>query len=77
MVQEPERRLHAEAYVGNRFYVLIKNFRIVCTALELCNVFLLLKTHEDSVCEILAIGVLYAACIQYITNTKLKFILIN
>jgi len=56
--------------------VVIKNFGIVGTTLELRNVFFLLKTHEDSMRKVLAIWLLYAACIQYITNTKLKFIIL-
>jgi hypothetical protein len=44
--------------------MLVKNLGIACTTLELCNVFYMLKTHEDSMCEVLAIGVLDAACIQ-------------
>ena len=56
--------------------MVIKNFGIVGTTLELRNVFFLLKTHEDSVRKVLAIWLLYAACIQYNTNTKLKFIIL-
>jgi hypothetical protein len=44
--------------------MLVKNLGIVCTTLELCNVFYMLKTHEDGMCEVLSIGVLDAACIQ-------------
>jgi hypothetical protein len=64
MVYKLERRLHGEAYIGNGFHVVIQNFGIICATLEFCDVFLLLETHEDSMREVLAIRVLYAACIQ-------------
>lgn len=53
--------------------MLIKNLGIVWTTLELCNVFYLLKTHQDGVCEVLAIVVLDAACIQDTANTKMYY----
>ena len=64
MVYKLERRLHGEAYIGNRFHVAIENFGIISATLKFYNVFFLLETHEDSMREVLNIRVLYAACIQ-------------
>lgn len=53
--------LGAGAYIGNGLYVLLDNFGVVRVTLELRDVLLLLETHEHSVREVVAVGVLDAA----------------
>jgi hypothetical protein len=53
--------LGAGAYIGNGLYVLVDNFGVVRVTLELRDVLLLLETHEHSVREVVAVGVLDAA----------------
>ena len=67
--------LRGEAYIGNGFDVLVENFGIVGATLELCNVFFLLETHEDSMREALAVRAFYAACIQetYVCKNNSKY----